>query len=192
MTPNGDAATNFEGRPIDVGRKIRVVIIGAGISGIALYVRLRQYVPNATITIFEKNPGLGGTWYENRYPGVACDIPSHVYQLSFEPNPEWSKLFSPGAEILEYVQRVAHKYGVDEKIKYNTKVIGSTWSEQDGLWVIKTEHDTGDGVKAVTETQAEVVISASGILNNWKWPDVEGLEDFEGKRVHSANWDSNW
>jgi cation diffusion facilitator CzcD-associated flavoprotein CzcO len=169
MNINGIAdrpATNFEGRPIDDGRDIRVVIIGAGISGIALYIRLLQYVPNATVSIYEKNPGLGGTWYENRYPGVACDIPSHVYQLSFEPNPEWSKLFSSGPEILEYVQRVARKYCVEEKIKHSTKVVGLTWNEKDGLWAVKTEYDAGVGVKTVTETEAEIVISAAGILND--------------------------
>ncbi|KAK7217156.1 hypothetical protein V2G26_005159 [Clonostachys chloroleuca] len=190
---NGDAPPAFklEGKAVDDGRPIRLVIIGAGVCGIALYIRTLQYIPNATVTIMEKNPALGGTWYENRYPGVACDIPSHVYQYSFEPNTNWSKLFSPGAEILEYVKGVASKYRVDDKIKYNTKVIGTEWNEEKSLWIVKTE-DTTVNEAVVRTIEAEVVISAVGILNNWKWPEVEGLKDFGGKLLHSAHWDTDW
>ncbi|KAI0150164.1 putative monooxygenase [Xylariaceae sp. FL1272] len=187
-----DGRPNYEGRPVDQGRPVRVVLIGAGICGIATYIRLLQHVPQATVVIYEKNPSLGGTWYENRYPGVACDIPSHVYQLSFAPNPKWSKLFAEGSEILEYIKSVASKYGVEKKIKYNTGVIGAAWDEVHAAWAITTEHTAEDGSKTVNETRAEVVISASGILNNWKWPDIEGLHDFEGKLLHSANWDKSW
>jgi cation diffusion facilitator CzcD-associated flavoprotein CzcO len=182
---------HFQDQPVDQGRPINVVIIGAGVSGIALYIRLLQYVPNASVTIFEKNPSVGGTWYENRYPGVACDIPSHVYQYTFEPNTDWSKLFAPGAEILEYVKGVAHKYGVDEKVKYNTKVVQTEWFEDEGLWQVTTEH-TENGTTLSDQTKAHVVISAVGILNNWKWPEVDGLHDFEGKLLHSACWDTEW
>ncbi|CAG9978677.1 unnamed protein product [Clonostachys byssicola] len=190
---NGDAPTafNLQEKAVDDGRPIRVLIIGAGVCGIALYIRILQNVPNATVTIVEKNSALGGTWYENKYPGVACDIPSHVYQYSFEPNTDWSKLFSPGAEILEYVKGVAHKYRVDEKIKYNTKVIGAEWVEEKSLWVVKTE-DTTVNEAVVSTTEAEIVISAVGILNNWKWPEIEGLQDFGGKLLHSAHWDTDW
>ncbi|KAK6067709.1 hypothetical protein SCUP515_10048 [Seiridium cupressi] len=188
MTSTGNGS---EGRPIDQGCPLRVVIIGAGVSGIALYIRLLQHVPNATVTLLEKNAALGGTWYENRYPGVACDIPSHVYQYSFEPNPKWSKLFASGGEILQYVQGVARKYRVEEKIKYNTRVIGATWDDESSIWTVKTEHSSG-GTKKIAEMQAEVVISAVGILNNWRWPAVEGLHTFEGRLLHSANWDESW
>ncbi|KAJ9132078.1 putative Monooxygenase [Pleurostoma richardsiae] len=183
---------NPKGHAVDEGHPVRVVIIGAGVSGIALYIRLLQYVPAVTVTIFEKNPSLGGTWYENRYPGVACDIPSHVYQYSFEPNPEWSKLFAEGPEILEYVKAVARKYRVDEKIRYSSKVIGATWDGEQGVWSIEVEISDAQGRISTQKTSAEVVISATGILNNWKWPDIEGLSAFEGKLVHSADWDMSW
>lgn len=191
---NGHTEPAFEprGRAVDDGRPIRVVIIGAGVSGIALYIRLLQYVPAAKITIFEKNPEVGGTWFENRYPGVACDIPSHVYQYSFEPNTQWSKLFATGREILEYFQGVARKYGVDKKVKYNNKVTGATWSEETCTWSLSTERQQPDGTTLPAQETAEVVISAVGILNNWKWPDVEGLHKFQGKLLHSANWDESW
>lgn len=181
----------FQDRPVDQGRPIRIIIIGAGLSGIALYIRLLQYVPHASITIFEKNPCVGGTWYENRYPGVGCDIPSHVYQYTFEPNKEWSKFFAPGAEILNYVQGVAKKYGVDRKVKYNTTVTSAEWHEKKGIWAV-TAKSSENGVVSTVETEAEVLVSAVGILNNWKWPSVEGLHDFGGKLLHSANWDATW
>jgi cation diffusion facilitator CzcD-associated flavoprotein CzcO len=192
MNGTKETAYSFQDRPVDEGRRVDVTIIGAGVSGLALYIKILQHVPEARVTIFEKNPECGGTWYENRYPGVACDIPSHVYQYTFEPHTQWSKFFAPGAEILSYVQGVAQKYGFEEKIKYNTKVIGATWNETEGRWHIKTERNSDGCEPVVDESSADVVISAVGLLNNWKWPTIEGLKDFEGVLLHSANWDSSW
>lgn len=193
--PDGSTQADvFEpvGKAIDADKPIRVTIIGAGVSGIALYIRLLQYVPAAEINIIEKNPEAGGTWYENRYPGVACDIPSHVYQYSFAPNPSWSKLFSGGSEILEYVQGVSRTYGVDQKIKYNTKAIRAVWDEATSTWTVDTEETLQDGSTVLKKLTSDIVISAVGILNNWKWPDIEGLHSFKGKLLHSANWDLSW
>jgi cation diffusion facilitator CzcD-associated flavoprotein CzcO len=123
---------------------------------------------------------------------VACDIPSHVYQYTFEPNTQWTKYFSPGAEIQEYVKRVAKKYGVDEKVRYNTKVTGAIWQEEAGTWNVSTESTNQTGDKVEKSLEAEVVISATGLLNKWKWPTIEGLHEFQGKLLHSANWDTSW
>jgi cation diffusion facilitator CzcD-associated flavoprotein CzcO len=179
-------------RAVDEGRQLRVAIIGAGVSGICTYIRLRQYVPSAQITIFEKNAGLGGTWFENRYPGVACDIPSHSYQYTFEPNTQWSKFFSPGSEILDYVQGVAKKFQVDESVQYNSKVSAAEWDDARGLWTIGVTNTNLDHTQETKQVEAEVVISATGALNNWKFPEVAGLANFEGKLLHSANWDMDW
>ncbi|RDW89163.1 monooxygenase-3 [Coleophoma cylindrospora] len=180
----------FQHRSVDTPRKLRIAIIGAGVSGIGLYIRFRQYVPSAELQIFEKNSDVGGTWFENRYPGVACDIPSHVYQYTFEPNTQWSKFFSGGAEILDYVRGVATKYGVQKSVSFNTRVFGATWNEIQGNWTV----EFGDAAqKGRTETQTfDVVISAVGNLNKWKYPEIEGLHDFEGKLLHSATWDPTW
>lgn len=183
----------FQDQPVNKGREIRAIIIGAGVSGIGLYIRLLQYVPNIRITVLEKNPSVGGTWYENKYPGVACDIPSHVYQYTFEPNTQWSKYFAEGSEIQDYVTGVAKKYKLDQKVRYNTQVTGATWNDGKGIWVVTTETTGADGsAKVEGKLEAEVVISAIGLLNRWKWPDIPGLHDFEGKLLHSANWDSSW
>jgi cation diffusion facilitator CzcD-associated flavoprotein CzcO len=183
---------HLQERSVDHGKEIRATIIGAGVSGICMYIRLLQYVPNIRVTILDKNPSVGGTWYENRYPGVACDIPSHVYQYTFEPYARWSKYFSPGSEILDYVKRTAAKYKVDQKVKYNTRVVGATWDNDAGLWTVDTECNRPDGTTLKAQLQSEVVINATGLLNNWKWPDLAGLDSFEGKLLHSANWDSSW
>lgn len=183
---------NIQERAIDEGRRLRVVIIGAGVSGIGLYIRLRQYVPTAQITIFEKNAAVGGTWFENRYPGVACDIPSHVYQYTFEPNTQWSKFFSSGSEILDYVQDVAKKYQVDDKVQYNTKVSSANWDDEKGLWTLGITPTNPAGEQETKHVNAEIVISATGVLNNWKYPEIPGLKDFKGKVLHSACWDANW
>jgi cation diffusion facilitator CzcD-associated flavoprotein CzcO len=123
------------------------------------------------------------------------DIPSHVYQYTFEPYPRWSKYFSPGSEILEYVKRTAAKYKIDTKVKYNTKVVGAIWNEDSGTWTVNTEHTSSEdsNVPPIQGTQDfEVVISATGLLNSYKWPEIPGLETFEGVKMHSANWDASW
>lgn len=174
-------------RSVDTPRPLRIAIIGAGVSGIGLYIRLRQYVPSASLQIYEKNADVGGTWFENRYPGVACDIPSHVYQYTFEPNTQWSKFFSGGAEILEYVRGVAKKYRVREKVAFETRVLGMTWNESEAHWAVDVEKH---GEKSTSTF--DLVINATGCLNNWKWPQIDGLHDFGGKLLHSANWDESW
>ncbi|KEF51583.1 uncharacterized protein A1O9_12500, partial [Exophiala aquamarina CBS 119918] len=107
-------------------------------------------------------------------PGVACDIPSHSYQFTFEPNTQWSKFFSGGEEILQYVRGVADKYGITNKVEFQTRVAGAEWNEEEGEWVVKV-------VKGAQSERRvfDVVVNATGCLNNCKWPDIEGLQDFE-------------
>jgi cation diffusion facilitator CzcD-associated flavoprotein CzcO len=139
------------------------------------------------LTIYEKNPALGGTWFENRYPGLACDIPSHVYQYTFEHNTQWSSFFSGGPEILKYVQGVAKKYHVEKYITFNSRICGAEWDDAKGKWKVKVENDG-----LIKNDECDVLFSASGVLNNWKWPDIAGLNNFKGKLLHSANWDTEW
>jgi cation diffusion facilitator CzcD-associated flavoprotein CzcO len=161
----------------------QVIVIGAGINGLHAAIRLPQRIPNISLTIYEKNPEIGGTWYENRYPGVACDVPAHAYTLLYEPNPAWSEFYASGQEILRYLQGVANKYQVRKYMKFNSKCLGANWNEEKGKWAVKIE-----GPQGKFEDECDVLISATGILNNWKWPDIPGLTDFKGIRVHSATW----
>lgn len=172
--------------PIDDYRPLRIVCIGAGISGILTAIRFPQRLKNIELVIYEKNPEVGGTWYENRYPGVRCDIPSASYQYTFESNTQWSEYYASGPEIQRYLLGVARKYGVHKYIKFQHHFEGATWNEQLGKWEISVNDVAGN--RKFVDT-CDIYVSATGILNKWKWPDIEGLSSYKGKMVHSANWD---
>ncbi|KAJ1706475.1 FAD/NAD(P)-binding domain-containing protein [Aspergillus flavus] len=171
-------------RPIDQARPLKLIYIGAGISGIIAAIQFRKTVPHLEMVIYEKNPDLGGTWYENKYPGCACDVPSHTYQLSFESWTEWSHFFSGSGEILEYWKRVAEKYDVRKHIRFNRRCIGACWNDITRRWVVRIEVDNGD----VFEDSADVLMTGTGLLNKPKWPSIPGLQSFQGQLLHSASW----
>ncbi|KAK6359205.1 hypothetical protein TWF696_000369 [Orbilia brochopaga] len=189
-TPIPAATVKLEQRAVDEPRRIKVIVIGAGISGILAGIRLPQRVPNLELVIYDKNPEVGGTWWENRYPGVACDIPSHSYQASFEPNTRWSRFYASGAEIEEYWKSVARKYGVYQYVQLSRQIVEARFDEERGKWLVKVQRlDTPE--KEIFQDECDVLYSCIGSLNQWKWPDIKGLHDFKGKIVHSANWDSS-
>lgn len=152
-------------------------ILGAGFSGLGMAVRLRREGLD-NFTIYEKAGEVGGTWHENVYPGVACDVPSHLYSFSFEPNPNWSQRFSPGGEIWDYLKHCARKYDLYRSIKFGKK---ATAIVHDGRrWRI----DFDDGSSA----QADYVISGLGGLHEPNVPAFKGINDFEGPVFHTAQW----
>ena len=159
-------------------RALRFAVIGAGMSGILTAIKLRQ-LANAEFTVYEKADRLGGTWRDNSYPGLSCDVPSHLYSYSFELNPEWSQRFSPGAEIWDYLERVADKYGVTPYIRCNTEIAKCDYRE--GKWHLETMDGDGDVV--------DVVIAATGVLHKPVYPKIDGLDSFQGACFHSARWD---
>jgi cation diffusion facilitator CzcD-associated flavoprotein CzcO len=159
-------------------RPLRFAIIGAGMSGILAAIKLREAGLD-DFAIYEKAARPGGTWRENTYPGIACDVPSHLYSYSFEPNPDWSHRFSPGAEIQAYFEDVARRRGVAERIRFDAEVARCEWA--DGAWRLETKSGLRD--------RADVVIAATGVLHHPNLPDIAGLEDFAGARFHSARWD---
>ena len=147
-------------------------------AGILSAIKLRE-AGLGDVVIYEKASRLGGTWRENTYPGIACDVPSHLYCYSFAPNPDWSHRFSPGGEIQAYLERVARAHGVDRLIRFGDEVTrcelaGGRWR----LWTARGERD-----------EADVVIAATGVLHHPRYPDIEGLERFRGACFHSARWD---
>lgn len=157
-----------------------VLIIGAGFGGIAAAIRLRERGMD-NIRIYEKAAGAGGTWWYNTYPGAACDIASHLYCYSFEPNPNWSRKYSPQAEIQAYIQHCADKYGVTPHIQFNTAVRALRFDATRKLW----QAEFGDG----TSTLAHHVIVATGGLHVPAYPRIPGMDDFRGPAMHSADWD---
>ncbi|KAK2765874.1 hypothetical protein FQN53_006772 [Emmonsiellopsis sp. PD_33] len=168
-------------------RKLRVVCIGAGFAGLFLAHKLKHERPLDFVdfTIYEKNSEVGGTWLENVYPGVACDIPAHGYQFPFAPNPAWSKFYVGGAEIQRYITNTADKYGLRENVTFNTKLVKAIWDEEQGKWKLELEQGG-----QIVQDEAHVLINGSGILNKWKWPEIEGIESFGGTLLHTARWDS--
>ncbi|KAK3675140.1 hypothetical protein LTR78_005074 [Recurvomyces mirabilis] len=174
--------------PIENQRPIRVIVIGAGYSGVYCGIRIPERIRNCELVIYEKNDGIGGTWYENQYPGAACDIPSHSYQFSFNPKPDWSALYAPSWEIRDYIEGTAKKYGADRFMKMNHEVKDCEWSQEEGKWHVKVQQPNGE----ILSDTADILISARGLLNNPQWPDIEGLRSFEGETMHSSKWNKSY
>jgi cation diffusion facilitator CzcD-associated flavoprotein CzcO len=158
-------------------RSLKVAIIGAGMSGLCMAAKL-QDAGIDTFTIFEQADEVGGTWRDNTYPGLTCDVPSRFYSYSFRPNPDWSHLLPPGAEIQSYFRRVATERGIRPHIRFGTDVTSAQY--RDGQWWIAT---------AAEEEPFDILITATGFLRIPRYPDIPGLETFAGPTFHSARWD---
>jgi len=156
----------------------RIVIIGAGMAGILSVIKFRE-AGYHDLVVYEKTDRIGGTWRENTYPGIACDVPAHLYTYSFEPNPDWSSTFASGPEIQRYFERIVEKYDVRPAIRFNEAVDRCEFI--DGRWRIRTSTGRDD--------VADIVIAASGVLHHPFTADIPGLESFAGARFHSAQWD---
>ncbi|KAJ4177179.1 hypothetical protein NW755_013998 [Fusarium falciforme] len=195
--PSGDGSHTAEVPPsygqyplYDVSRRpLHIIIVGAGASGIATLIQLKE-IPNVTYQCFEKNRDVGGTWFETRYPGAACDIASHAYQYTFDSKKDWSSHFSPAEEIGSYFKGVAERNNLYPLITFNSAVVGATWDEPSGKWRVRVSGSSCPGTPTGEEEHnADVLINAGGILNDWKWPDIEGLDTFKGRLLHTAAWD---
>ncbi|KAL4798070.1 FAD/NAD(P)-binding domain-containing protein [Aspergillus venezuelensis] len=171
--------------PLGSSRPIRIIGIGAGMSGINMIRTLRLHLKNYEHVVYEKNAEIGGTWYENRYPGCKCDVPSHNYQFSWRPNPRWSSFFPSAMEIEVYLCQVCEEEKMRPVIRLRHQVEGAEWDEVSGMWRLKVR-DLEKG--AVFDDQCHFLLNGCGILNNWKWPAINGLHDFQGDLIHSANW----
>lgn len=205
---NGDASKCRQ-KPVHANRKMRVITIGAGASGIYMAYKLKYYFTDFVFDVYEKNPDLGGTWFENRYPGCACDVPasvitpiialrrwinpdirncSHNYTYSFEPKSDWSANYATSREIFTYFKDFVEKYGLREYISFSTEVIGAQWDDKHSEWIVKVRKENG----AIYEQRCDFLINAAGILNAWRWPVIPGLHSFEGPLLHSAAWDESY
>ncbi|MEC5405508.1 NAD(P)/FAD-dependent oxidoreductase [Paraburkholderia sp. MPAMCS5] len=176
MTPASSAESTRSAAP-------RIAIAGSGFSGIGMAVRLIK-MGIASFTVYEAASDIGGTWRDNIYPGAECDVPSHLYSFSFEPNPAWSRAFSGQAEILAYLKHCARKYGVDRYVRCNARVVAARFDEARHVWRVELDVN---GTRE--EIEADVVIAASGPLSRPAMPEIAGLDTFEGKLFHSARWD---
>ena len=181
MTPATAAHHDSLAPAGDLPAEIDVAIIGGGFSGLAMAHELqragREYV------ILERAQDVGGTWRDNTYPGCGCDVPSHVYSLSFALNPDWSNTFSRQPEILDYIRRTAFEHGLLERIAFGCEVETAQWDADAGCWRITTSRGT---------LRARALLSAAGPLVEPSIPDVPGIAEFPGAVFHSARWDHDY
>jgi 4-hydroxyacetophenone monooxygenase len=163
-------------------RRLPVLVVGAGMSGLLAGIRLGE--AGAPYTIIEKNADVGGTWLENTYPGCRVDSSNHMYSYTFEPNPSWPNHYSPQPVLLDYFRGVADKHGLRPHIRFSTTVEDMAWDEPRQLWRVNLRLPDG---KAET-VEARAVITAVGQLNRPRFPDIPGRESFKGVSFHSAQW----
>ena len=163
-------------------KQIDVLIVGAGVPGVCAGVKLRE--AGLQVEIVEKNADVGGTWFENRYPGCAVDTPNHFYEYSFFPNDDWAQYYSPREEIQKYLAKVVDELELRPCIRFDTEVTSAVFDEQHGVWHVSLLHADGN-----RETRtARFFITAVGQLNRPSLPKISGLESFSGTVVHTANW----
>ena len=158
------------------------VIVGAGFGGMGAAIQLKRS-GHGDLAILEREDDLGGTWHVNRYPGLAVDIPSSTYSYSFEPNPHWSRLFAPGAELKQYAVHVADKYDLRRHMRFDTVVDGARWDEESSTWQVSLAG--GDVVRG------RFLVTATGFLSQPRLPDIPGVEDFAGVVMHTTRWDDD-
>jgi 4-hydroxyacetophenone monooxygenase len=164
------------------GRDLHVTIVGAGMSGLLAAHRLAQ--AGVPFTVYEKNDDVGGTWFENRYPGCRTDVASHLYNYSFATRSDWPEHFASWEEMLDYFRSFAKEHGLYEHIRFGCEVRSATWDEGRGCWQVRVEGPDGAEVVA-----SQVLVPAVGQLNRPHLPEIPGRERFAGPAFHSARWD---
>lgn len=159
------------------------LIVGAGFSGIGAAIKLSE-AGVEDFVILERSDRVGGTWRDNTYPGAACDIPSLLYSFSFAKNARWSRSYSPGKEICAHIDDMVDDFGLRHRIRFGTEVNGMHFDEAEGVWTVE--------VNAGERFRARTVVLASGPLADHKWPDIRGLDSYQGHKIHSARWDHDY
>ena len=166
-----------------MARKLRIVIVGAGVGGLAAAIELTRH-GHTDVTLLERERRLGGTWLYNTYPNCTCDVPSHLYSFSFAQRRDWSRLCSPQDEILHYLDAVAREHGVAERVQPGVDVTACEWDSEAREWTVSS----ADG----RSWAADAVIVATGQLHQPAMPRLEGAEEFAGRSFHSARWDHSY
>ena len=160
----------------------KVLVIGAGLTGMEAAAKLRE--AGYDYVVIEKNADVGGTWYENRYPGVGVDTPSHFYSFSWEIWPDWTHYHPQGADMQRYLLGVADKYKLRDQMRFNTKVEALVYDDKTSLWTVTVRNADG----STEDLVVNAVINGHGPVNRFKWPEIAGLHDFNGPVVHTAGW----
>ncbi|MDP3108559.1 MAG: FAD-dependent oxidoreductase [Hydrogenophaga sp.] len=158
-----------------------VVILGAGMSGLCMAIQLQQAGIH-NVVLLEKQAGLGGTWWDNTYPGAHVDVPAPAYSFSFAPNPRWTRRFASAPEIQTYMRELAERHGITARIRFNTQLSEASFDEATGQWTLTTGN--------AESMRSRFFVCSAGPLSQPRWPEIPGLDEFEGRRLHSARWDA--
>jgi cation diffusion facilitator CzcD-associated flavoprotein CzcO len=156
-----------------------IIIVGAGFGGLGMGMRLKEEGIDDFVML-ERADDVGGAWRDNTYPGVACDVPSHLYSFSYMPKPDWSRVFSPGGEIWDYLRDCAQKSGLVPHIQVGAELTRADWDEKTRRWTVETPRGIW---------RAQYLITATGVLADASLPDIPGIEGFSGASFHSSKWD---
>jgi cation diffusion facilitator CzcD-associated flavoprotein CzcO len=159
------------------------MIVGAGFTGLGAAIKLAE-AGVTDIIILERAERVGGTWRDNTYPGISCDIPSLLYSFSFVKNPNWSTAYPSGSEICRHIEEMATQFGLDRRIRFGAEVNGLSFDEDTGVWTATT--------KQRRRFRARTVVLASGPLADSSLPDIRGIETYRGHKIHSARWDHDY
>jgi cation diffusion facilitator CzcD-associated flavoprotein CzcO len=168
---------------LNAAGRYHTVILGAGVSGLCMGSALGK-AGITSFVIIEKAAGIGGTWWDNTYPGAECDVRSHLYSYSFEPNPGWSQAYAPQSEIQEYLVRCAATFNLLPRIKFNTALTAARFDAQRGLWLLQL--DNGE------QLTAHFFVCSAGPLSEPRYPDIPGMDTYKGRPFHSARWDHDY
>lgn len=165
--------------------KLKVAVIGAGMSGLCTAIKLQE--AGFEFTVFEKNDAVGGSWYENQYPGCGVDTPNHFYTYSFEPSHHWTEFYSKRPELHAYFEHCADKYGLRRRIRFNSEVVEARYNEDAATWTVTVR----DAAGVVSAQEFAAVVCAVGQLNRPQIPEIRGMESFRGPLFHSAHWNGS-
>ncbi|EJD40907.1 FAD/NAD(P)-binding domain-containing protein [Auricularia subglabra TFB-10046 SS5] len=184
------ANSSWAAQPIHSERHVRIIVVGAGASGLLIAYKLQRSFRNFTLSVYDKNLELGGTWTENRYPGCACDFPSHIYTYSFFPNPDYTHVYSGSQQIREYFVRFADEFGLGQYVKLGRIVTRAEWDDRAGFWNVDVKDlETSE----VARETCDFFINATGPLSQWRWPDdVRNMDAFKGDLIHTARWPAGY
>lgn len=171
-----------------IDEQVDVLIIGAGISGITAGIDMLRVNNNRNFVILEKGHRVGGTWSDNEYPGCCCDVWSHLYSLSFSPNPNWTREYPTQPEIQRYLANVVNEFDLERHISFGSEVEGCSFDSASGMWTTTVRRGTRCEAQ---EIRSRFVVSAVGQLSRPNYPKISGLDDFAGKVMHSARWDKS-
>ncbi|KAF9882914.1 hypothetical protein FE257_004895 [Aspergillus nanangensis] len=179
-----------------IGKPFKIIMMGAGAAGIDFL----HHAPSALdglgieMVCYDKNPEVGGTWYENRYPGCACDVPSLGYTFPWKQNPSWSTFYSSGQEIWKYMKGIVDEEGMMRYILLNTRITAAEWDESKSKWQVslaRTNPDDGSTLSEWVE-ECDVLLNGTGFLNAWRWPEIPGINTFQGDMFHTAHYQEGY